>query len=174
RGRGQGLHAGLLADLTLAGVEVGLRAEWRRLWGPYQPEYFDVAYEIERTDLLGAPKAAFDFGVGNAFRGEARVRYRSLAVALAASSRGSGVHDASALVGADVGELSVALFAAARAFGGGRGPDKVLARGEVRYRLNEYLHLWFEGGRIYRLLEGAAVPLTRVGAGVGGALGWEP
>lgn len=179
RGSGSGLHAGLLADLTIAGVDVGLRAEWRRTWGPYQPEWFDLAYEIEREDLLGAPKAAHDFGVGNGWRAEARVQYRALSIALASSSRGPDVQDASASIGAEVGDLSFALFGAARAFDDARAPDKVFALGEVRYRFGDYFHLWLEGGRIHRLMprEGGGVSapaVTRIGAGLGGALAWLP
>jgi hypothetical protein len=182
RGAGWGIHAGLLADLALGGADFSLKAEWRRAEAPYQPEYFDVVYLVERVAATGGPsegtpvpKAGAGGAIENSWRGEARMKVRSLSAAAALSSRGRGVLDASAVLSAEVGAVELAGFAALRAFDWGENPQKTYFFAEARYRFTPFLYLWGLGGKLYRLLPqdgelDRIEPTWQLGAGIGGAV----
>lgn len=184
---GHGLHLGLLCDVAIAKVELGLRAEYRHTRGPYQPEYFDLAHPLERASGLvpldataAAPaKADVPWGTDDTWRAELRLRAGPATLALDLRSRGRDplgerlLHDASAVAEVEAGPVSVAAFAAARQFAWGHNPARVLAFGEARYRFTPYLHAWTVAGRLYRLAgEGAPGAMWQLGAGFGGALGF--
>ncbi len=187
---GHGLHAGLLADFAFSGVELSLRGEYRHTRAPYQPEYFDLGYPLERQSALleaGAlelgpvAKADVPWGTNDTWRAELRTRIGPVSFAGNLGSRGrdpySGelVHDASAVTEVQVKGLTVSAFAAARQFAWGHNPARVLALGEVRYRINPHLHAWTVAGHLYRLdaESGTGTRSTwQLGAGVGGSLGF--
>jgi hypothetical protein len=170
RGEGFGLHAGLLADLSLGPVDLSLKGEWRRARAPYSPEYFDVAYSLERSDLSAraeAPLAKADAGRGtsNSGRGELRLVAGPLSAAASFSGRGAGLWDVSLVIEASAGELEVAAFLAARAFSLQRDPERVLASAQARYRLSPYLYAWADASRLFRALERR--PILQAAAGMG-------
>jgi len=187
---GHGLHLGLLADFQIASaVELSLRGEYRHTRGPYQPEYFDLAYPLERASSLVEPealaagaslaKADVPFRTDDTWRAELRLRVGPVSFAADVRSRGRDpftralVHDASGVLEVEAGPVSASAFVAARQFDWGHNPGRVLALGEVRYRILPNLHVWTVGGRSYRL-EGAggATELWQLGGGLGGALGF--
>jgi hypothetical protein len=179
RGGGFGLHLGVLADLSVSSVELSLKAEWRRAVLPYQPEYFDLAYPIERSALrtvstesgtVALGKAALASGAGSGWRAEMRARSADLSAAAALSRRVTGEYDASLVGAVELDSLEVAAFAAARAFAFGHNPQRFFAQLEARYRFSPFLHAWLAAGRVYRLHDGGAEPATQIGAGVGGAI----
>ncbi|HEY3452503.1 MAG TPA: hypothetical protein VGK67_39530 [Myxococcales bacterium] len=185
---GHGLHVGILADFLISSVELSLRAEYRHTRGPYQPEYFDLAYSLERTTSLIEPetlgtdtslaKADVPFRTDDTWRAEARLRVGPVSLAADVRSRGRDpftralVHDASGVLEIENGPVSVSAFVAARQFDWGHNPGRILALGEVRYRILPNLHVWTVGGRSYRLEGGGASELWQLGGGIGGALGF--
>lgn len=179
RGDGFGIHAGLLADLSFSGVELSLRGEWRRAQLPYQPEYFDLAYPIERAALRTLwteegsrplPKAELASGVGNGGRAEVRLRVRGFAASASLSRRATGENDASMVGSIELDSLEVAAFAAARAFAWGHNPQRIFAMLEARHRFSRFLHAWVAAGQVYRLGAEGAMPAAQIGAGIGGAI----
>ncbi len=179
RGGGFGLHAGVLADLSFSGVDLSLRGEWRRAQLPYQPEYFDLAYSIERFALRTLyaeessrplPKAELTRGASNGGRAEVRFRARGFSASVSLSKRVTGENDASAVGSVELDSLEVAAFAAARAFAWGHNPQRVFAMLEARHRLSPFLHLWVAAGQVYRIQADGAAPAAQIGAGIGGAM----
>ncbi|MBI5545097.1 MAG: hypothetical protein HY901_14495 [Deltaproteobacteria bacterium] len=184
---GHGLHAGLLADFSIMQVDLSLRGEYRHTRGPYQPEYFDVAYPLERKSALIEPsalalgeiaKADVPWGTNDTWRAEARLRAGPISFAGQLASRGrdpftrAQVHDASGVLSVEAGPMSVSGFAAARQFAWGHNPARVLAMGELRYRINPYLHAWTIAGHQYRLRSEGETAVWQLGGGIGGALGF--
>lgn len=157
RGSGFGLHAGLLADLALGKADLSLKAEWRRAKSPYLPEYFDIAYPIERHLYFAGgpvePKADAAPGTSNSWRGEARLVVGPLAMAASLSGRGHSRYDAALVVNLGAGAFDLAAFVALRGFEWGHNPEKLYLLAEGRYRLGSYLYLWASGGQLYRLEE---------------------
>ena len=184
---GHGLHVGLLADFLVSKVEFSLRGEYRHTRGPYQPEYFDLAYSLERASGLVEPegiatgslaKADLPFLTNDTWRAEARLRVGPVSFAADLRSRGRDpftgemLHDVSGVLEVEQGPVSVAAFAAARQFSWGHNPARVLALGEVRYRITPNLHAWTVGGRAYQLDGAGASAVWQLGGGIGGALGF--
>jgi hypothetical protein len=178
RASGFGLHAGLLADLTLGAVELSAKGEWRRTKAPYQPEYFDVAYGIERYDVErvgggAVAKADQALPTSNGWRGELRLRTSMVALALAASTRARGLYDCSGVLDLDFGKFDLGVLGAARGIESG-GAEKLLIAGEARYRITPFFFGWAQGGRVYRVESAAggfqAVPVTQLGLGLGAAV----
>ncbi|MGI5861738.1 MAG: hypothetical protein ACOX6T_06725 [Myxococcales bacterium] len=157
RGTGFGLHAGLLADVALGTAALSLKAEWRRAKSPYLPEYFDIAYPIERHLYFAGgalePKADAALGTSSSWRGEARLAVGPLSVAASLSGRGRSRYDAALVANLGAGPLDLAAFAALRGFEWGHAPEKLYLLAEGRYRLGSYLYLWASGGRLYRIDE---------------------
>jgi hypothetical protein len=174
RGKGFGLHAGVLADLSLGPAELGLKAEWRRTSGSYLPDYFDIAYSIERLSYLTSdprPKAGVDGGTFNSWRGEMRLVAGPVTVAAALAGREQERWDGSLVLSTAIGPLDLAAFAALRSFTWGNAPDRLYLLAEGRYRLGSYLYLWAMGGQLERL-EGssggeAAEPSLQAAMGIG-------
>ena len=183
---GHGLHLGVLADFLISPVELSVRGEYRHTRGPYQPEYFDLAYPLERRSALveanGLPevaKADVPYLTNDTWRAE--LRFRAGPVSLTADLRSRGrdpysdkiIHDFSAVAEVDSGSFTFAAFASTRQFAWGHNPARVLALGEVRYRILPFLHAWAMGGRMYQLESAAAPSATwQLGGGVGGAIGF--
>lgn len=179
RGGGFGLHAGLLADLSFSGVELSLRGEWRRAQLPYQPEYFDLAYPIERWALRtlavddgrrALPKAELASGVRNGGRAEVRIRAGAFAASGSLSRRVTGENDATLVGSLAIDTLELAAFAAARAFAFGHNPQRLFAMLEARHRFSPFLHAWVAAGQVYRIGGAEAKPAAQLGAGIGGAI----
>lgn len=111
-GGGNGLHAGLAADLRLGpggDSRVGLRGEWRGIGRGYLPRYFDEFEEVERWSYAGdraPPKflVARQSPAGQGFAAEVRV---DLAAGIGASAALEGREDGpwTAEAGADVRAL---------------------------------------------------------------------
>ena len=185
---GHGLHVGLLADFQISKVEFSLRAEYRHTRGPYQPEYFDLAYGLERTGALVEPegvaggaslaKADLPFRTDDGWRAEARLRVGPVSLAVDVRSRGRDpftgvpVHDLSGVLEVEQGPVSASAFVAARQFDWGHNPARVLALGEIRYRITPNFHAWTVGGHSYQLDGTGAAGVWQLGAGLGGALGF--
>ena len=184
---GHGLHVGVLVDLKVDWLELSLRAEYRHTRGPYQPEYFDLAYPLERANALVEPvsldvaslaKADIPYGTNDSWRAEVRARIGPLSLSVNVDDRGrdpftgARVTDASAVAQVETDKLSVAAFAAARQFDWGHNPGRVLAFAEVRYRITPYLHAWTIGGRQYRLDGDGPREIWQVGGGLGGSIGF--
>ncbi|MGC4115030.1 MAG: hypothetical protein QM765_10550 [Myxococcales bacterium] len=185
---GHGLHVGLLADFQFSLLKLSLRGEYRHTRGPYQPEYFDLAYSLERITSLIEPeslaagaslsKADVPFRTDDTWRAELRLRAGPVSFAADVRSRGRDpftraiIHDASGVLEVEKGPVSVSAFVAARQFDWGHNPGRVLALGEIRYRILPNLHVWTVGGRSYRLEGTGATELWQLGGGIGGALGF--
>jgi len=174
---GIGIHAGVLADVLLDPVEVSLKAEWRRTDGSYQPEYFDLAYSLEReVGRVGEPEGKADdaFSPSHGWRAEMRAAFPGLAATASVSRRASGMHDASCVMNLDVAGVELAALAAARDFSFHADPRLVLTLVEARWRVHPYIYVWGLAGRLYRVQpaeEGRAlVGINQLGAGVGVAL----
>ena len=65
-GAGNGLHAGVLADIYLPvpilEINVQARLEYRMMQAGYVPEYFDQTYDLGRVQYVGKCPAAFTSG----------------------------------------------------------------------------------------------------------------
>ncbi len=179
RGGGFGLHLGVLADVSISSVDLSLKVEWRRAALPYQPEYFDLAYPIERSALrtietetgaITEAKGELANGAGTGWRAETRARFANLSAGAALSQRVTGEHDASLVAALELDSLEIAALGAARAFAFGHNPQRFFAQLEARYRFSPFLHAWLAVGRVYRLHDGGAEPATQLGAGIGGAV----
>ena len=191
RNQAGGLHAGLLADLTLGSAELSFKLEWRRAFSGYLPEYFDATYEVERFVYSAAAsdsdsKASAVLPTANGYRGEISMRLGPVKGEAALSARPGGGGDASLLINVEQGPLQLAAFIADRGFLMEGHAPTVFALSEVRYRLTDQLYGWAaasQRGReqaafFFTPTDGPPIPVNQfiapvrqLGAGIGGSLG---
>ncbi|MBR2979534.1 MAG: hypothetical protein IKC51_06340 [Myxococcaceae bacterium] len=181
-GRGYGFHAGLLADVVFRPLKLSLRAEWRWAQAPYAPDYFDLAYAIERRDFWAAGElpisqaeavAAIDW----AHSGKVELRAESgpLSATAVLAAMGQDLFNASVVVNAVAGDFELSVFGALRHFEFGHNPDRALGLAEARYRFLDYFYTWLSAGQLYRLDEsGRASALFTWSTGVGVAFLLNP
>lgn len=176
-GRGYGFHAGLLADVVFRPLKLSLKAEWRWAKAPYAPDYFDLAYTIERRDYWSssarpiAQAQALDAAdPGHSGKVELRVESGPLSATAVFAGLGNDLFNASLVVNAVAGDFDFSLFGALRHFKFGSNPDRALGIAEARYRFLDYFYVWLSAGQLYRLDgAGRAAPLFLWSTGIGAA-----
>lgn len=176
-GGGYGFHAGLLADVVFRPLKLSLKAEWRWAKAPYAPDYFDLAYTIERRDYWSgselpiAQAQALDAAdPEHSGKVELRVESGPLSVTAVFAGLGKDLFNASIVVNAVAGDFDFSLFGALRRFEFGSNPDRSLGIAEARYRFLDYFYVWLSAGQLYRLDDaGRAASLFLWSTGVGAA-----
>ncbi len=176
-GRGYGFHLGLTADFLLDPVKLSFRGEWRWAKAPYAPDYFDLAYTIERKDWspstslpVSQALALDEFNLHHSGKLEVRAESGPVSATAVFAGIGQGLFNSSIVVNAHVKDFELSLFGALRHFKFGHNPDRSMALGELRYRFQEYFYTWLTVGQLYRFnSDHRATPLFLWSTGVGAA-----
>lgn len=176
-GKGYGFHAGLLADVVLRPLKLSLKAEWRWAKAPYAPDYFDLAYTIERRDYWSSSELPIAQALAldaadpeHSGKVELRLESGPLSATAVFAGLGKDLFNASIAVNAVAGDFEFSLFGALRHFKFGSNPDRSLGIAEARYRFLDYFYVWVSAGQLYRFDEaGRAAPLFLWSTGIGAA-----
>ncbi len=173
---GVGLHAGLMLDIDLTLTSFSLQAEWRRARGAYLPDYFDVAYQLERLAWSDAlPKSSVEREEPwDSALVTLRASFASIDIQTSVSTRPGGALDGSLVLSTNLPLLNFAAVGVWRGESEGR-PERLLMAAQSTLRFTDMLYLWSHAGRLYEL--GSAQrgegpkPLWLLGAGAGMAMG---
>lgn len=176
-GRGHGFHAGFLADVLFTALKLSFKGEWRWAKAPYAPDYFDLAYTIERRDYGSSTERPIAQALaleaqdpGHSGKVELRLESGPLSATAVLAGMGRDVFNASIVVNAVTGNFDISLFGALRHFNFGSNPDRALGMAEARYRFLDYFYVWLTAGQLYRINdEGRAAPIFMWSTGVGAA-----
>ncbi len=193
---GHGFHGGILGAWNSSQADWSWRLEWRKTGAAYRPEYFDIAYEIERESMLFADSRSFGgdavqswsknsipYAAANSFKTEVRMHASNTSFSVGLMSLGRNPwtnkldYHASAMLELSFQEIEIAGFLVARPFAWKNNPARLFWQVEARYRIHPLFYFWGTGAQMYRAknLGGGEIPTMAryFGVGVGSAFSLE-